>query len=258
MRPKQLLAFFALFICINLLGQPANSVPVKTGNANTTQVTLAQQQETIARLQRENQRMEEQLQKMEKEIDIYRDDVRAERSTMQNNMSNWLTVIGIILAIFGVIFGVVSPIYFSKWSEKNLEKMLEDVKKQASDATTQATEAANQAQQARNALADIEVLKEHVSTIENNINKDAEAAAESAKKSKISELHAQAYAEKDTSKAIELYSQIIELEPRDVLAYYNRGVAKKKVGDLQGAIQDYDKVIEINPNYPDAYFLLVL
>ena len=40
---------------------------------------------------------------------------------------------------------------------------------------------------------------------------------------------------------------------RETLAYNNRGIAKRKFGDVQGSITDYNKAIEINPQLPDAY-----
>ena len=37
-------------------------------------------------------------------------------------------------------------------------------------------------------------------------------------------------------------------------AYFNRGVAKEKLKDYQGAISDYSEAIRIDPNYTDAYY----
>jgi len=37
------------------------------------------------------------------------------------------------------------------------------------------------------------------------------------------------------------------------MAYYNRGVAKARLGDYKGAIQDFNKVIELKPKDADAY-----
>jgi formylglycine-generating enzyme required for sulfatase activity/Flp pilus assembly protein TadD len=57
----------------------------------------------------------------------------------------------------------------------------------------------------------------------------------------------------DLNGAIAEYNKAIELDPKYALAYYNRGVAKEKKGDLDGAIADYDKAIELDPNSADAY-----
>ena len=36
--------------------------------------------------------------------------------------------------------------------------------------------------------------------------------------------------------------------------YYNRGLAHAKSGELELAIADYTKAIEMKPNYADAYY----
>jgi tetratricopeptide (TPR) repeat protein len=38
------------------------------------------------------------------------------------------------------------------------------------------------------------------------------------------------------------------------LAYYNRGLSKDYLQDYRGAIADYSKAIELDPNYSDAYY----
>ena len=58
---------------------------------------------------------------------------------------------------------------------------------------------------------------------------------------------------KDYYGAIDDYSKAIELDPDFAYAYSNRGTAKKNLKDYYGAINDYSKVIELDPNYTDAY-----
>ncbi|MFM6911208.1 MAG: tetratricopeptide repeat protein, partial [Dolichospermum sp.] len=48
-------------------------------------------------------------------------------------------------------------------------------------------------------------------------------------------------------------NKAIELSPRAAF-YYNRGVVRKELGDKQGAIDDYNQAIKINPNLAQAYY----
>ena len=53
--------------------------------------------------------------------------------------------------------------------------------------------------------------------------------------------------------AISDYTKAIELQPDYADAYVNRGVAKRKLKDDYGAISDYTKALELNPDYAIAY-----
>jgi len=61
------------------------------------------------------------------------------------------------------------------------------------------------------------------------------------------------YKLKDYRGAIQDYNKAIELNPKYPEAYNNRGFAKVELKDYKAAIQDYTKAIELNPNYADAY-----
>jgi tetratricopeptide (TPR) repeat protein len=59
-----------------------------------------------------------------------------------------------------------------------------------------------------------------------------------------------------TSKAEEVIgacSAILKRDPQVAEAYYNRGVARMQLNQLEGALADFDKAIEINPKDPDAW-----
>ena len=58
---------------------------------------------------------------------------------------------------------------------------------------------------------------------------------------------------KDYDGAIADYTKAIELDPNDASVYYNRANSKKYLKDYDGAIADYTKAIELDPNYASAY-----
>ena len=58
----------------------------------------------------------------------------------------------------------------------------------------------------------------------------------------------------DYQGAIADYDRALELNPQFAQAYYNRGNAKRTLKDYQGAIADYDKAIELNPRFAQAYY----
>jgi len=58
---------------------------------------------------------------------------------------------------------------------------------------------------------------------------------------------------KDHDLRIRSCSAIIERNPKDVVAYYNRGEAHELKGEVDRAISDYTKAIVSDPNYAPAY-----
>ena len=57
----------------------------------------------------------------------------------------------------------------------------------------------------------------------------------------------------DYTGAIQDFNKALELDPDDGYRYYLRGNVKSDLGDKKGAIQDYSKAIELDPNDADAY-----
>jgi serine/threonine protein kinase len=54
-------------------------------------------------------------------------------------------------------------------------------------------------------------------------------------------------------KALNDYTEAIQIDPTDALAYNNRGINRSSLGDDIGAIADYDKAIKLKPNNALAY-----
>jgi Flp pilus assembly protein TadD len=59
--------------------------------------------------------------------------------------------------------------------------------------------------------------------------------------------------QKETAKAIQTYQRVIELDSTYFEAYNNLGLLYQELGDFDRAIQAYQKSIEINPRYEKAF-----
>jgi superkiller protein 3 len=59
--------------------------------------------------------------------------------------------------------------------------------------------------------------------------------------------------QRETLRAIQAYQKAIELNPAYVEAYNNLGIIYQEAGDLDRALQVYRKATEINPQYEKAY-----
>ena len=66
------------------------------------------------------------------------------------------------------------------------------------------------------------------------------------------------YEKGDFDRAIENYNRAIELDPNYEKAFYNRGLAYACKEDYDRAIADVNRVIELKPNFAEAYYILGL
>ena len=57
----------------------------------------------------------------------------------------------------------------------------------------------------------------------------------------------------DYDRAIAAFSEAIRLDPKNVNAFGNRGIAYAKKGDNDRAIADYNDVVRLSPNYANAF-----
>jgi tetratricopeptide (TPR) repeat protein len=53
--------------------------------------------------------------------------------------------------------------------------------------------------------------------------------------------------------AITYYTKALKVNPKDAIAYNNRGIAWGKKGDYDNAIADFTKAVEIDPQFADPY-----
>ncbi|MGI9055147.1 MAG: TonB family protein [Pyrinomonadaceae bacterium] len=60
------------------------------------------------------------------------------------------------------------------------------------------------------------------------------------------------YFKRDFASAVESYSKVLELTPKDSVVYYTRGVSYEKLGDTKKASEDYQKAVELDENNAPA------
>ena len=71
--------------------------------------------------------------------------------------------------------------------------------------------------------------------------------------SQANKIYRKALKETDLNQRIELFSEVIKLEPKNFDAYFYRGITKNDLGDYNGAIIDYSKIIVFEPD-ADTYY----
>ena len=57
----------------------------------------------------------------------------------------------------------------------------------------------------------------------------------------------------DDNRAIEDFDFVINMEPDNMMAIFNRGLLRDQTGDYKGAIKDYSTVINEYPNFVIGY-----
>src|SRR5947207_3020967 len=57
----------------------------------------------------------------------------------------------------------------------------------------------------------------------------------------------------DVNGALEDFNKALLSDPKYVVAYNNRGIARLKAGDIEGAIADFSQAIKIDREYAEAY-----
>ncbi|CAN5667947.1 hypothetical protein BH20ACI4_BH20ACI4_15260 [soil metagenome] len=60
------------------------------------------------------------------------------------------------------------------------------------------------------------------------------------------------YFKREFASAVDSYSKVVELTPKDSVAFYNRGVSYEKMGDNLKAMEDYRKAVELDENNEPA------
>ncbi|ACB51628.1 hypothetical protein cce_2278 [Crocosphaera subtropica ATCC 51142] len=57
----------------------------------------------------------------------------------------------------------------------------------------------------------------------------------------------------DYQGAITLFTEVLQSDPNEVEAYYNRGIAYAKINNYQAALDDFSEGLTLNQTMPDLY-----
>lgn len=244
------LTVIILVCCVNVLAQTSKKTTVNNVKAVAEKVHALETstEKLFLDLQKENKVLKELLQKMESEIALYRDDVRDKVAEMNSNMSNWMTILSLVISALTAILGIVAPLLLN-WTQNKAYK------KKLSVLEGKVRAAKEDAESAKSSLESVNDLKNDVDKIKQEIMSSEVSAKTAAEKAEISRLFTEALAEHDKNpqKAMDLYTKILEIDSNYVKAYNNRGGIRKKIVDIEGAMADYNKAIDLKPNNASAY-----
>lgn len=176
--------------------------------------------------------------------------------TDSHETRNWL--LGIVTLIVGA-FGVAFPFFSNRNALKKSEKVeriilqlyqnFEDIKKKLFASEKRIKDIATQVNKDRSVvqgqLDGIKNIKNQVGLIQTKIETSERNARESQKETMINRLFAQAFNEKNSNIAIDLYTRILKIE-ENASAYIFRANQYLKSKLYREAILDAEKVIDLN------------
>lgn len=170
---------------------------------------------------------------------------------------------------------ILSVIGFSWWRgsgklEKNLKRLKKDIEEQKKEKEELNEKILKQEQITKNLENIVNNQKKELEESQYNtkigfaINKNTseEKIKELEKMIKYYESNKQkleqiyffmAYYNASNAEKINYYNKVIELNPKFPEAYNNRGIIKREVKDYGGALEDYNKALELKPTYVEAY-----
>ena len=97
----------------------------------------------------------------------------------------------------------------------------------------------------------------HIAMEINPEHKNALAAIKNVAKNFFNSAN-QSYKRGDLESALSSYEKVLEVDKTFYQAYYQIGVIKSKIGNKDEAVQSYEKALEVNPQFYKGYFALGL
>lgn len=173
----------------------------------------------------------------------------------------YTTHVSWVIGLFGVLvalFGAALPYLINRNYEKRIEKKIADHDEEIKQSRQSLSD---QSQKNEQLMSELEGVKGHVDNVESSIKEMQEQvkqsedeARKSASMAEANALFTVAWNEKDTDKRISLYTEVLEIDPKNAMAYNNRGYAWVEKGDYDRATEDYNKAIKLSPQLAETYY----
>lgn len=192
------------------------------------------------------------------------------RETANEVLEHYTGTVAWMISILGIlisIVAIVAPILINFSYKKQLEKQIEEQHNKFEDRVRNQFNSQNKNLQGRivNHENIINQNNEKIQQLNKEMLQSQKKSEDAAEEAQISALFSQAYYEDNLDKQIPIYSEIIDrlsnsndrteaLTQYLAKAYNNRGIAYASNGDLDNAITDFSKVIEIEHNDAEAYY----
>lgn len=202
---------------------------------------------------------------------------------LDSDFDRWLVYMSIFWTIIGVILGIVIPSKINKNFDDNIKREIKKFKSDISstisaiDAKTDQkmkfiervtinrvrmryNDIDQQLKKLNEETSSLNNIKEQLDDIKSKIETSERNAKESENRAKINRLFSEALKESDNNsdKAIELYSEILQIDDSEIRAYNNRAVAYCMNGEFEKAIEDTTKILKVNHHYASAFAIRAL
>lgn len=200
-------------------------------------------------------------QAMDKVLSETKDNCTSYYDRLDNEMNRMLTKFSWIWGLFGAFIGIVIPVIINKIYERTLKDEMTSLKTYVNQRLKDQDRIT--ASRLREQYNDIEKqIKEQNKTFGKRfaehkayIDKVSVEVENYEKSIKINQLLSEAHTilENDSSRAVELYSQVLELDTKNEIALLWRGISYSLLNKGEAALTDLRAALEINPYLARAY-----
>lgn len=249
-----------IMICVTTLSFAQTKSSAKKATPKPSIEVVLNQQVEILNARIDSMTIAHQ-QAIDKVLSETKADCSAYYDRLDNEMDRGLTKFSWIWGLIGVVIGIVIPIVINVISDRNIKGELREQKEfvrerlrdqdriTASRLREQYNEIKKQIKAQNNTFGKrFAEHKAYIDKVSNNVENYERS-------SKIHQLigEAQSVLEKDSNRAIEIYSQVLELDHNNETALLWRGIAYSLLNKSEAALADLNAALAINPHLARAY-----